>query len=318
MKPRFSLNLLLFAALSASSTFAADVTITPPTAGGVTINSAAGSPAIRVLPGQQVQLPGLPSAANFSNVVCRDASGTLGQCDTAAIVGQPGPAGPAGPPGAVGPAGPAGSAGTPGADGAAGPAGAPGPAGTPGAVGATGPAGPTGAPGGGAIIPFASGSPIGMTAVVGGPEIISTVGFGSSEFFRPQGGFTLGGSLDLSDGTGDMAFSMPRDGTITSISGYFSNFGQMDLTGSTVTVTAQLYRSSTPDNIFEPIPEALLNLAPSLTNVVSARSLSGITTGLNIPVSSQTRLLMVYYLTFSGRILAFSLGGRASAGVSIQ
>lgn len=210
MKPRFSLNLLLFAALSAGSTWAADVTITPPPAGGVTINSAAGTPAIRVLPGQQVQLPGLPSAASFSNVVCRDASGTLGQCDAAAITGQPGPAGPAGPPGAVGSAGPAGPAGTPGFNGAAGPAGAPGPAGTPGAVGATGPAGPTGAPGGGAIIPFASGSPIGMTAVVGGPETISTVGFGSSEFFRPQGGFTLGGSLDLSDGTGDMAFSMPR------------------------------------------------------------------------------------------------------------
>ena len=148
--------------------------------------------------------------------------------------------------------------------------------------------------------------------------MISTVGFGSSAFFRPQGGFTLGGSLDLSDGTGDMAFSMPRDGTITSISGYFSPGGASDLGGSTVTITAQLYRSPTPDNLFEPIPGALVTLAPSLTSLVSTGSFSGITTGLNIPVTSQTRLLMVYYLTFSGRILAFSLGGRASAGVSIQ
>lgn len=355
MKSRFSLNVLLFAALSATSTFAADVTITPAPGGGVTINSAAGTPAIKVMPGPIVQMPGLPSAASYSNVVCRDATGTLGQCDASAIAGQPGAVGPMGPPGAPGAAGPVGPAGAPGEAGPPGTAGSPGVAGPPGAPGAPGAAGLPGAPGAvgstglpgvagapgatgpagemgatgatgaagaagaGAIIPFASGSPIIMTTILGGlVGTTSTVGFGNSQ----TGVSLLGGSIDLTGAPGvaaNMAFSVPRDGTITSISGYFSSTLALSLVGSTVTVTAQLYSSSAPNNIFTPIPGAMVTLAPPLTGLLALGTISnGITTGLNIPVTAQTRLLMVYSATATGLNLINTVAGYASAGVSID
>ena len=132
---------LLAALLSASAWAADDVVITPAPGAGVTINSSASTPAIQVLSNQQVQLPGLPVAASYSNMVCRDSAGVLGQCDASVFAGTPGPAGPAGPAGALGPAGPAGAMGPAGPAGVAGPIGPAGAAGAPGAPGAIGPQG---------------------------------------------------------------------------------------------------------------------------------------------------------------------------------
>ena len=86
------------------SPLAADVTMTPPSGGSVVINSSASTPGLLVAPGRQVQVPGLPSAASYSSVVCFDANGNLGQC-TSGVLGTPGPQG------ALGPAGPAGAKG---------------------------------------------------------------------------------------------------------------------------------------------------------------------------------------------------------------
>lgn len=319
MKSRFSLNVLLLAALSATSTFAADVTITPAVGGGVTINSAAGTAAIKVMPGQIVQMPGLPSAPSYSNVVCRDVTGTLGQCDASAIAGQTGATGPAGSVGSQGATGPAGPTGADGLAGATGPAGL---AGATGPVGATGPAGAvgaTGAAGTGSIIPFASGLPITMTTVLGGIlNSSSAMGFGNSH----TGIQVLGGTIDLtgSGGIANMAFSVPRAGTITSISGYFSTTAALSLIGSTLNVTAQLYQSSGSNNSFTAIPGAMVTLAPPLTGVLSTGTISnGITTGLSIPVTAGSRLLMVYSTTVvAGLDVATVLLGYASGGVSIN
>lgn len=168
-------------------------------------------------------------------------------------------------------------------------------AGDPGVTGTTGVTGATGVNGVGAIIPFASGNPIVMTTILGG--LVGTggvVGFGSSAL-----GVSLsGGTIDLTGGAGillNLAFSAPRDGTITSIAGYFSNVLGLALVGSTVTITAQLYSSTTPNNLFTPIPGAVATLAPALTGIVALGGTSnGITTGLSIPVTAQTRLLMVF------------------------
>jgi hypothetical protein len=138
---------LLLAAASAS---AADMTFTPATGGGVTIQSAPGAPALQVLPTGGVRLPGLPAAPTAGGAVCHDAAGTLGRCDPQAGAGQkgdkgdPGDAGAQGP---VGPTGPTGAAGPRGDAGATGATGARGPAGAAGADGLQGPAGPTGATG---------------------------------------------------------------------------------------------------------------------------------------------------------------------------
>lgn len=436
MNKPFILNALVLALLVSHSAWAEDVSITPAVGSNVLIHSAPAERAITISPGQQVQLPGLATAAAYENVVCQDGTGLLGTCTAEAIAGQTGPQGPAGqqgetgpagpqgeagpagpdgPQGAVGPAGPAGAqgevgpagpqgetgpAGTPGAPGAAGatgpqgpqglqgevgPAGTPGapgaagatgqqgpqgdagPAGTPGAPGATGatgpqgpqgsqgpqglqgqqgeagpigltgatgatgatgpqgdagpqgPQGPQGVAGAETIIPYASGLPITLTTIAGGlPGPRALIGFGNSVSGVP----TVGTSIDLTGAAGTLlnhAFSMPRSGTITSMSAYFSTTQALSLIGTTVTVSAQLYQSSTPDNNFTPVPGAVVTLAPAMTGVLTLGTISsGMTTGLNIPVTAGTRLLLVYSSSAAGLSLINTIGGYASAGVGIR
>ena len=97
---------------------AADMTFTPAPGSGVVIDSSAGTPALRVQPTGEVQVPGLlGTPAAGSAAVCHDANGTLGRCDPTALAGTPGPLGPAGPAGDTGPAGAVGVAGPTGAAG---------------------------------------------------------------------------------------------------------------------------------------------------------------------------------------------------------
>ena len=157
-----------------------------------------------------------------------------------------------------------------------------------------------------------------MTTILGG--LVGTagvVGFGSSTL----GVSLLGGTIDLTGGAGillNFAFSVPRDGTITSIAAYYSNVLGLALIGSTVTITAQLYSSTTPNNIFSPIAGTVVTLAPSLTGIIALGAVSnGLSTGLSIPVTAQTRLLMVFSSTASGLSLINTITGYASAGITI-
>nr|WP_304412584.1 exosporium glycoprotein BclB-related protein [Geomicrobium sp. JCM 19038] len=145
----------------------------------------------------------------------------------------------------------------------------------------------------------------------------SLVGFGSS-----VAGVSIAGStINLGGGPGillNYAFSVPRAGTITSISAYFSVTAALSLIGSSVTVNAQLFSSSTPNNTFTAIPGASVNLPP-LTGVISlGQTLNNIVSGLSIPVTPQTRLLLVLSATSSGISLANVVEGYASAGISIS
>lgn len=172
-----------------------------------------------------------------------------------------------------------------------------------------------------AIIPFASGLPVLMTPLVGGlAGTSSVVGFGSSA----TGVSVLnGGIIDLTGAGGtalNYAFSAPRSGIITSLSAYFSTaLALPPMFGSTLIVTAQLYRSSGPDNIFTALPGAVVTLAPALSGVVILGAVSnGISTGLNIPVNAQDRLLLVFSLNVSGSPIVTTVAGYASAGLSIK
>ncbi|MEK4358584.1 exosporium glycoprotein BclB-related protein [Paenibacillus sp. FSL M7-1455] len=157
-----------------------------------------------------------------------------------------------------------------------------------------------------------------MTTIAGGlVGTTSLVGFGNS-----VAGVTLAGTtIDLTGAGGTLlnfAFSVPRAGTITSIAAYFSTTLALSLLGTTVTITAQLYSSTTPNNIFTAIPGASVTLAPPLTGVLALGTISnGITTGLNIPVAPQTRLLMVFSATATGTTLITTVAGYASACVNI-
>ncbi|WP_281269281.1 exosporium glycoprotein BclB-related protein, partial [Ammoniphilus oxalaticus] len=174
--------------------------------------------------------------------------------------------------------------------------------------------------GAGAIIPFASGLPTALTTIAGGlAGTTSLVGFGNSAV----GVSLLGsGAIDLTGAAGTLlnfAFSVPREGTITSMAAYFSVTAALSLVGSSLTITAQLYRSTTPDNTFTPIPGAAVTLGPALTGLISIGEVSnGVTSGLSIPVSPQDRLLMVFSATASGLALLNTVAGYASAGIDIS
>ncbi|WP_340390440.1 exosporium glycoprotein BclB-related protein [Paenibacillus sp. FSL E2-0151] len=235
------------------------------------------------------------------------------------VTGSTGAVGAAGVTGATGDPGVAGATGVTGATGAAGIAGVTGATGATGIAGVTGSTGVTGATGSGAIIPFASGGPAILTTVLGGlVGTTSLIGFGSSA----TGVSILGGTIDL---TGtivgpliNFAFSVPRDGVITSIAAYFSTTAALALVGSTVTITAQLFSSPTPDNAFTAVPGAVVTLAPPLIGIIALGSISnGITTGLTIPVTAQTRLLLVFSATAAGLSLVNTVVGYASGGVNI-
>jgi BclB C-terminal domain-containing protein len=201
--------------------------------------------------------------------------------------------------------------------GAPGPQGATGATGPQGLQGATGATGPQGIPGAGAIIPFASGTtPVTLTTALG--ELAATnalVGFGSNL----SGVSIIGGTIDLA-GLSSYAFSASRDGTITSIAAYLSIAAALALVGTTITITAQLYESTTPDDTFTPVAGASVTLAPALTGIIAIGQISsGLTTGLSIPVTAGTRLLLVFSAAVTAGIdIAATVTGFASAGLSIS
>ncbi|KMK74833.1 hypothetical protein AB990_18625, partial [Alkalihalobacillus pseudalcaliphilus] len=182
-------------------------------------------------------------------------------------------------------------------------------------TGVAGATGATGTPGAGAIIPFASNLPILMTTVLGGlVGTVSLVGFGSNV----TGVSLLGGAIDTT-ALDNLAFSVPRDGTITSMAAFLSTTAALTLVGSTVTVTAQLF-TATGDNTFTPIPGAVVTLAPPFTGILAIGTVSeGLTTGLSIPVTAGERLLMVFSADVTaGLDIATVIAGYGSAGVAIS
>ncbi|MEK4346173.1 exosporium glycoprotein BclB-related protein [Paenibacillus sp. FSL P4-0184] len=246
-------------------------------------------------------------------------AGATGATGSAGATGVTGSAGATGATGSAGATGATGSAGATGVTGSAGATGATGSAGATGATGVTGTTGATGPTGSGAIIPYASGLPVAMTTVLGGLlNTSSIVGFGSSATNISA----AGGTIDLTGAAGTLlnfAFSVPRTGTITSLAAYFSTTAALSLLGSTVTITAQLYSSSTPNNTFTAVPGAVVTLSPPFTGVLSLGTISsGNTTGLSIPVTVGERLLLVFTSTVSAGVdVATTIAGYASAGVTI-
>ncbi|WP_444497547.1 exosporium glycoprotein BclB-related protein [Thomasclavelia ramosa] len=259
------------------------------------------------------------------------ATGATGPTGVTGVIGPTGATGPTGPTGVTGATGSTGLTGATGEDGATGPTGATGedgatgatgPTGVTGATGATGSTGPTGstgAAGASAIIPFASGLPVSLTTIAGG--LVGTpafIGFGSSA----PGISIIGNTIDLTNPSGTLtnfAFTMPRDGVITSIDVFFSTTAALSLVGSTITIEAKLYESIAPNNTMTVVPGTTVTLTPSLTGVISIGTISkGILTGLNINVPAGTRLMLVLTARASGLSLVNTVAGYVSAGVAID
>lgn len=163
----------------------------------------------------------------------------------------------------------------------------------------------------GSIIPFSSGIvPVVLTSLASGLiGTVSLVGFGTS-----IPGVTLTGTnIDLTAATGTEAFSVPRAGTITSISASLSATVAVTLTGS-ATVRAQIYRAVAGSNVFSPTT-AFVDLAPALSTIAVGTITSGTANVTPVPVAAGDRLLMVFSVTTSGVVATIT--GNASAGINI-
>ncbi|MDF2648687.1 MAG: hypothetical protein K0Q73_4492 [Paenibacillus sp.] len=173
--------------------------------------------------------------------------------------------------------------------------------------------------GNGAIIPFASGSEFEMrTTTAGDSNVVGLIGFGANGI-----GVESAGTIDISVNILNpyQAFSVPRNGTITSISALFSVV-EVDIPSLVdVTLTAQLYSAPPNTDEFTAIPSASVVLATDITEAIPPGDIrSDITNNLNIPVLAETRLLMVFFTTASTGSIALldtGLTGFASAGVNI-
>lgn len=177
--------------------------------------------------------------------------------------------------------------------------------------------GHTGPAGSSAIIPFASGTPNALVHVLGGLEDTgSVIAFGASSEDVAVNGTTV----DLSGGVGvalNMAFSMPRDGTLTALSAFFSSVAAVTISdGSTADVVVQVYRSTTPNNIFTAVPGALVTL-PFPAGLISIGTFESGNAAFSVPVSAGDRLLLVARLTVTGTDIVTTLTGYISAGLAI-
>jgi BclB C-terminal domain-containing protein len=129
-----------------------------------------------------------------------------------------------------------------------------------------------------------------------------------------------GATIDLTGAVGvvtNMAFSMPRAGTLDALAAFFSTVGVVQAFPLGGEVIVQLYRSTTPDNIFTAVPGALVTLPFPAGLIAAGTFANGITTGINVPVAAQDRLLLVVRVTVAGVDVATTIVGYLSAGLTI-
>ena len=169
-----------------------------------------------------------------------------------------------------------------------------------------------------AIIPYASSLPISLTTAVGGfVGLGSLVGFGNAS----SGVGLSAGNIDLTGGTGanvNLGFSVPRNGTIKSLSAFFSNTAALSLVGSSAVVNAQLYSNDGTNNLFVPVTGVSVSLPAYSGTIAIGSTRNAMINGLSIPVTAQSRYILFFSCTATGLSLINTIEGYASAGVSIE
>jgi BclB C-terminal domain-containing protein len=139
-------------------------------------------------------------------------------------------------------------------------------------------------------------------------DTVAEIGFGSNE----SGLSLVGGNVVLTGLTQNLSFSMPRNGTLTGLSVFLSVTASISLLAD-INFTVQVYQSTTPNNVFSPIPGAEVTITiPGSLNIGDV--FNGTAT-FSEPVSAGTRLILVASATSA---LAVTLTGSLSAGLAIS
>lgn len=191
--------------------------------------------------------------------------------------------------------------------------------------GATGPTGANGAAGSSStIIPFASGPPVELTTLSeGGLGTGAVIGFCDA-----NANVVITNPLNLLDPVGgvvivpfNMAFSMPRDGTLVQLSAYFSLANALDLSafpGSQVDIRVEVWSSPTPNDSFTPTG---LGLELPFTGgvLLNIGTFGSNTSGpVAIPVANQERILLLAVVSTTGIDEVITFEGFLSAGLAIE
>lgn len=103
---------------------------------------------------------------------------------------------------------------------------------------------------------------------------------------------------------------------ITDLAAYFSVTVGLSLVLGSVSVVAQLYESTTPDNIFTAIPGATVSIP--FSGLIELGDFGSGVAQLNHNVTAGTRLLLAFGLESQGLAIAATLTGYASAGLAMS
>ena len=167
------------------------------------------------------------------------------------------------------------------------------------------------APSGSTIIPYSNGPlDIQMTTKNGvGNDLVAAIGFGNWNLatLTPSG---------IPAAVSNMAFSVPRAGSVASISARFSSISNAQLAG-TLYVKAKLYLAEVGSSYFVPLSgaEVLFSFDGAIT---SSDIRQGTVSGLNIPVAAGDRLLLAFACTETYDLKGISVYGYVNAGVEIK
>jgi hypothetical protein len=158
----------------------------------------------------------------------------------------------------------------------------------------------------------------------GQPLDVAAFAFGTAG----PSGVTLNNILNniaFSAFNGSWAFFVPGNITITSIAASFSLSTTITIPlTSVVTVFAQLYASTSMSPSFIatdyfPVPGASVTMTSTFSGTVSPGILIyGFATGLTIPISAPSSLIMVYSITANFPQLAVTISGYGSASITFS
>lgn len=129
---------------------------------------------------------------------------------------------------------------------------------------------------------------------------------------------TAGNQITLAAGDSNLAFTIPRNGSITSMAAHFVlTTGLTVPAGTVVTIQARIYRAVGVSNIFN-ATNAFVNLTPISTTVAAGHIVTGSANILpSVPVGIGDRLLVVFTATATGPALGSDITGDATAGTTI-
>lgn len=166
------------------------------------------------------------------------------------------------------------------------------------------------------IIPYSSGLPVTLTTTLGGAvSTLALLGAGNNS----SGVSLIGNNIDLTGGLGlilNMAFTVPKDGVIRSLSGTFSTTAGVNLL-SPIQVKAEVYVAPANSNIFE--PRGSVNIGPVYSNIVALGETRTGSGDLNIPIQKGQRVLVAFSAeVVEGLSIVAVMEGYASAGLSIE